>query len=304
MDYQDLLDVVHQEVRPHIGKGRVADYIPALARVPAERFGLCLHLLDGREYGVGDVDEAFSIQSVSKVFALVLALGGLGEQIWQRVGREPSGNPFNSLVQLEYEHGIPRNPFINAGALVITDWLLGLHADPSAELVAWLRRESASARVAIDAEVAASERAHGDRNAALAHFMKSCGNLQAPVERVLQTYFDHCAIRMSCRELARAGALLANHGRSPISGESWLTRSQAKQIAALMLTCGTYDAAGDFAFRVGLPGKSGVGGGILAVIPQRMSLCVWSPGLDPRGNSLAGVEALERFTTLSGISIF
>ncbi len=303
-DYQELLEEILLAVQPHIGKGKVADYIPALAQVDPNQFAFCIRTLDGREYGVGAVDTAFSIQSISKVFSLVLALHELGGQIWQRVGREPSGNPFNSLVQLEYEQGIPRNPFINAGALVVTDWLLGCMGDPAQALLEWLQRESGSAAVSIDTEVAESEWQHRHRNAALAHFMKSCGNLQAPVDSVLRAYFAHCSLRMSCRELARAGLLLANHGLSPISGERVLTRSQAKEVNALMLTCGTYDAAGDFAFRVGLPGKSGVGGGILAIIPNLMSIAVWSPALDAKGNSLAGVEALECFTTLTGISVF
>ncbi|MFP8967372.1 glutaminase [Pokkaliibacter sp. CJK22405] len=304
MDYPELLEEIFHVARAFVGKGKVADYIPALARVPAEKFGIAISLLDGREYVMGDADESFSIQSVSKVFSLALALHHLGDQVWHRVGIEPSGNPFNSLVQLEYENGIPRNPFINAGALVVTDWLLGSSADPTTELLDWLRAATGNPHIGIDREVADSEWEHRHRNAALTHFMASCGNIRSNVDRVLRTYFEHCAIAMSCRDLARAGLVLAGHGKSPRLEERFLTRSQAKEINALMLTCGTYDAAGDFAFRVGLPGKSGVGGGILAVIPNLMSIAVWSPALDSHGNSMAGVEALERFTTLTGISVF
>jgi glutaminase len=219
------------------------------------------------------------------------------------VGREPSGNPFNSLVQLEYENGIPRNPFINAGALVVTDRLHSRTGDAAGELLTFLREESGNPALDFDDEVAASEAAHGDRNAALAHFMAAYGNIDNDIPALLDQYFRQCSIRASCADLALATTFLARHGIRA-DDTRLLTLSQAKQINAIMLTCGTYDAAGDFAYRVGLPGKSGVGGGIIAVVPGRCTLCVWSPGLDERGNSVAGVAALDRFTTLTGLSVF
>jgi glutaminase len=303
MDYQELLNQVLEEVRPVMGQGKVASYIPALAAVDPGQFGMALATVDGELFGVGDWRTPFSIQSISKVFTLALVLARDGDALWRRVGKEPSGNPFNSLVQLEYEHGIPRNPFINAGALVITDRLLSLTGDPRGVLREFLRAESGNASVDFDTVVAASEAEHGHRNAALAHFMAGYGNIENPVPSVLEHYFWQCSLAMSCADLARACGFLARHGRRA-SGERLLTRSQAKQMNAIMLTCGTYDAAGEFAYRVGLPGKSGVGGGIVAVIPNRCGLCVWSPGLDARGNSVAGVEALDRFTTLTGWSVF
>ncbi|WP_306590256.1 glutaminase [Geothrix sp. 21YS21S-4] len=303
MDLQALLDDLAAESAPFAARGKVADYIPALASVPPSRFGLALATIDGGLFGSGDWREPFSIQSVSKAFSLALVLARDGEALWTRVGREPSGNPFNSLVQLEYEKGIPRNPFINAGALILIDRLLSLTGDSLNTLRTFLREESGNAAVDVDPEIAASEASHGHRNAALAHFMASCGNLENPVDRVLDHYFRQCALRMSCADLARAGLFLANHGLRA-DGSRLLTRSEAKRINSVMLTCGTYDAAGDFAYRVGLPGKSGVGGGILAVLPERGVLCVWSPALDPHGNSVAGVEALDRFTTRTGWSVF
>ncbi|HZH75166.1 MAG TPA: glutaminase [Archangium sp.] len=303
MDYQELLNQVLEEVRPVMGQGKVASYIPALAAVDPGQFGMALATVDGELFGVGDWRTPFSIQSISKVFTLALVLARDGDALWRRVGKEPSGNPFNSLVQLEYEHGIPRNPFINAGALVITDRLLRLTGDARGVLREFLRAESGNASVDFDTVVAASEAEHGHRNAALAHFMAGYGNIENPVPSVLEHYFWQCSLAMSCADLARACGFLARHGRRA-SGERLLTRSQAKQMNAIMLTCGTYDAAGEFAYRVGLPGKSGVGGGIVAVIPNRCGLCVWSPGLDARGNSVAGVEALDRFTTLTGWSVF
>ncbi|MEU5728803.1 glutaminase [Streptomyces antimycoticus] len=303
MDYQAVLDEVAALVKPQIGRGRVAQYIPALASVDADRFGIALADVDGHVTGVGDWERPFSMQSISKVFSLALVLADDGEKLWRRVGREPSGNPFNSLVRLEYENGIPRNPFINAGALVVTDRLQTLTGDASTTMLDFLRSESGNPDLAFDQEVAVSESAHGDRNAAVAHFMASYGNLHNPVPTVLEHYFWQCSIEMSCRDLALAGGFLARHGLRA-DGSRLLSQSEAKRVNAVMLTCGTYDAAGDFAYRVGLPGKSGVGGGIVAVVPGRCTLCVWSPGLDARGNSVAGVAALDHFTTLTGWSVF
>ncbi|MFI1468433.1 glutaminase [Streptomyces wuyuanensis] len=303
MDYQAILERIAQDVAPLVGRGTPAEYIPALAAVDPRHFGMAIADLDGKVHGVGDWERPFSTQSVTKVFALALALSLGGDSLWEHVGREPSGNPFNSLVQLEYENGIPRNPFINAGALVVTDRLLTLTGDASSEVLEFLREESGSPELAFDPEVAESESAHGDRNAALAHFMASYGNIANPVPALLDHYFWQCSIEMNCADLARAARFLARHGLRA-DGSRLLTRSEAKQINAVMLTCGTYDAAGEFAYRVGLPGKSGVGGGIVAVVPGRCTLCVWSPGLDGQGNSVAGVAALDRFTTLTGLSVF
>ncbi|WP_406087915.1 glutaminase [Streptomyces virginiae] len=298
-----MLERIAADIAPLIGSGTPAEYIPALASVDRRQFGMAIADLDGNVFGVGDWRVPFSAQSITKVFALALALAEGGDSLWERVGREPSGNPFNSLVQLEYENGIPRNPFINAGALVVTDRLQTLTGDASSELLEFLRQESRNPDIGFDAEVAASEQEHGDRNAAVAHFMASYGNIDNPVPALLEHYFWQCSIEMSCADLARAGRFLARHGLRA-DGTRLLTRSEAKQINAVMLTCGTYDAAGEFAYRVGLPGKSGVGGGIVAVVPGRCTLAVWSPGLDSRGNSVAGVAALDRFTTLTGLSVF
>ncbi len=301
VDLAALLDRIADDVAPEIGRGSVADYIPALARVEPGRFGMAVAEVDGGLHGVGDWRVPFSIQSMSKVFTLALALSH-GDGVWERVGREPSGNPFNSLVQLENEDGIPRNPFINAGALVVTDELAH-HGDAAETLLRFLREESGRGDIGIDAEVAASEAAHADRNRALAYFMASYRNMRHPVPAVLDQYMRQCSIAMSCGDVARAAVFLARHGVRN-DGSRLLEQSAAKRVNAVMLTCGTYDAAGEFAYRVGLPGKSGVGGGIVAIVPGRCAICVWSPGLDPRGNSVAGVAALDRFTTLTGWSIF
>ena len=302
-ELQALLDRLAAEVRPYAAHGRVADYIPALASVDASRFGIAFATVDGEVVGSGDFETRFSIQSVSKAFALALVLARDGDALRTRVGREPSGNPVHSLVQLEYAQGIPRNPFINVGALVVVDRMLSHTGDAVGPMLDFLRAESGAKDIAVDLEVARSEASHGHRNAALAHFMASYKNLENEVDAVLDHYVRHCAITMSCGELARAGLVLARHGVRA-DGTQLLSLSAAKRINAVLLTCGTYDAAGDFAYRVGLPGKSGVGGGILTIIPGRGCLVVWGPALDRMGNSVAGVEALDRFTTVTGWSIF
>ncbi|WP_261991914.1 glutaminase [Streptomyces sp. MS191] len=303
LSFLPVLERIAEEIEGLAGRGRPADYIPALAAADTGRFGMAVAELDGTVYGVGDWQEPFSTQSVTKVYTLALALAREGDILWEHVGREPSGNPFNSLVQLEYENGIPRNPFINAGALAVTDQLHQLTGDASGALLDFLREESGNPDLDFDRDVAASETDRGDRNAALAHFMASYGNIVNPVPTLLRQYFRQCSIAASCADLALATGFLARHGIRA-DGSRLLTRSQAKQVNAVMLTCGTYDAAGDFAYRVGLPGKSGVGGGIIAVVPGRCTVCVWSPGLDERGNSVAGVAALDRFTTITGLSVF
>ncbi len=303
-DYDRILAEIAEEVRPLLPLGAPADYIPALARVPRDRFGMAVRTLEGRVHAVGDASIPFSIQSISKVFTFILALRAVGDRLWDRIQREPSGDPFNSPILLEQERGIPRNPFINAGALVVADILLEAIQDPREELLRFLRARSGSESVRVDPEVAESERSTGHRNAALAYLLKSFGNLRNRVEEVLDFYFFQCSLEMDCRDLASSFLFLANRGLCPVSGERILEPSPAKRTAALMLTCGTYDAVGDFVYRVGLPAKSGVGGGIAAILPGRLAAAVWSPGLNSKGNSLAGTQALELFTTRTGISIF
>ncbi len=304
IDYQQILEDIHQEIQPLLTQGKVATYIPELSKVSPQHFGMAVYCLDGRSFMVGDAQQKFSTQSITKLFALSLAFEREGNAIWKRVGREPSGNPFNSLSQLEYERGIPRNPFINAGALVINDILAQRFVQADIAVLQFMRMLSDEVKVDFDKEVAISEEKHAHRNSAIAHLMKDFGNLHNPVDSVIASYCRQCSITMTCLELAKAGSFLANHGTIPWNGTKILDSSSAKRLNALMLTCGTYDVAGDFAFRVGLPAKSGVGGGIFALVPGELAVCVWSPGLDPAGNSLAGVMALELFTNMTARSIF
>lgn len=304
MNYQRILEEIAVETAAEAGKGQLATYIPELANVPPDRFGIHLACLDGNGYSFGDWDVPFSIQSIAKVHMVALAYGRVGETLWERVGVEPSGSPFNSLVQLEYEKGIPRNPLINAGALVIADVLLDLLEYPEAAFIAFVRKLAADKAIDYNRVVAEGEKATGFRNAALANLLKSFGNIRNDVNRVLDFYFLTCSIEMTCRQLAHSFLPFANHGEIPGTGEQVLTLSQTKRLNALMQTCGFYDEAGEFTFKVGLPGKSGVGGGIAAVCPKRFAVAVWSPLLNPKGNSHRGMKALELLTTKTGISVF
>lgn len=305
-DLQTVVTEIAEEMAQRPDRGEVASYIPELANVDPNQFALVVIDADGNVAAGGDADVPFSIQSISKVFTLTLALGMVGDRLWKHVGREPSGNAFNSIVQLERERGVPRNPFINAGAIAVTDVILSGHQPREAigEILRFMQFLSGDSSIVIDETVAASEKRTGFRNTALANYMKSFGVITNPVDFTLGVYFHHCAIAMSCRQLAMATRFLAYSGRNPSTGLSVVSPERARRINALMLTCGHYDGSGEFAYRVGLPGKSGVGGGIIAVAPGKASIAVWAPGLDHHGNSHLGRIALEELTRRLGWSIF
>ena len=300
---QDLLEQINASVTPLLAKGKVADYIPALACIDPNQFGMAVYTVDGNTYSTGQANTGFSIQSISKVLGLTLAIDFHGDSLWQRVGLEPSGDPFNSLVQLEHERGVPRNPLINAGAVLVADTLLEAHVDPVSTMQDLMERQTGN-KPSIDENVAQSEKETGFRNMAMANLMKSFGNLNHPVDQVLGVYFKQCSLVANCTELAQAFSFLANDGKQPVTNDIVVSARRARRINALMLTCGTYDRAGQFAFEVGLPAKSGVGGGIVAIVPGKMAVCAWSPGLDESGNSLAATEALRLFAERTGYSIF
>lgn len=304
MDYNQILTEIAGAVAPLRTVGRQASYIPALAQVNPDRFGICLLTTDGEEAELGDVGERFSIQSVTKVFSLAMALSFRGEALWRRVGKEPSGSAFNSLIQLELDHGIPRNPFINAGAIVVADVLLSELDDTEADYLDFIRRLSGDTTVDYNREVAASERSTGYVNAAIANMLKYYGNLNNDIEDVLRFYFLQCSVEMNCRQLARAFLPFADRNREFAFGDVRLTYSQVKRINAIMQTCGFYNDAGEYSYLVGLPGKSGVGGGIAAVYPGRYAVATWSPRLNEKGNSVMGMKALELLTTYTHESIF
>lgn len=305
MTYKTIIDEVFELIERAADKGQLAAYIPELARIDANKFGVHIHTIEGAAYGVGDYEERFSIQSIAKVLSLCLAYKLLREDIWKRLGVEPSGTAFNSLIQLETEKGIPRNPFINAGALVVSDILISELAHPKADFLAFCRHISDNPELNYSSKIAESEKSVGYRNIALCNFIKSFGNIKNTPEEVLDFYFNLCSLEMTCKELSQAFLFLANGGYKLSDKEiPILNRSQTKRVNAIMQTCGFYDESGEFTFKVGLPGKSGVGGGIIAIHPNRYSISVWSPRLNEKGNSYRGMLFLEQFTTGTALSIF
>lgn len=304
MDYQQILEKIYQAIQPYAKQGKQADYIPALAKVNPDQFGMCIHTIYGEIYSIEQSDVRFSIQSISKVFALAMCLSLKGNDLWKRVGKEPSGTAFNSLIQLEVEKGIPRNPFINAGAIVMTDILVSHLEHPEEDFLAFVRSVSGNDTIDYNEEVALSEREKGYLNAAIANLLKYHGTIENDIERVLRFYFLMCSVEMSCRELSLAFLAFANHRKKFNYAGVKLTSSQVKRINAIMQVCGFYDEAGEFSYLVGLPGKSGVGGGIVAIYPMQYSVAVWSPRLNSKGNSVMGIKALELLTTETEESIF
>ncbi len=290
---QALFDTLPIQVQPYLHVGKVADYIPALSLVSADKFGVAATTILQETYQAGDAGEKFSLQSISKVLSLLMALRIIGDDIWDDVGRRFTTKSFNAITPLEEAGGTPRNPFTNAGALVMVDRLLSESSDYTSELLKFVRELASNDTLNFDVEVATSEKETGHRNIAIAQFLKSYGVLHNDVDDILDAYFLQCSLAMSCIDLSRSFLFLANKGIDPISHNQLLTPLQSRRINALMMMFGTYDAAGEFVFRIGLPAKSGVGGGLLAIVPGRMSLAVWSPSLDTFGTSVAGLKALE-----------
>lgn len=303
MDYQSILNEIYKKAMSFKDRGVPASYIPELADVNPQHFGLHLRLNSGLEFGVGAYKTKFSIQSISKVLTLALASSLQDNQILKRLDVEPSGHPFNQLALLEIEHGIPRNPFINSGAIVIADILVSKLKNPKQDFLDYVRELTDDDTINYDYKVAQSEKDTGFKNYAAANLLKSFGNLKNDVDVVLDFYFHQCALHMSCAQVSKAFYMFGNRGKCAFQ-KARLTEQKIKRINAIMLTCGFYDEAGEFAFEVGLPGKSGVGGGIVALLPDQFIISVWSPGLNKRGNSKLGMLALEEFTTKTQLSIF
>ncbi|MQP52904.1 MULTISPECIES: glutaminase [unclassified Flavobacterium] len=304
MPYQDILDGIYNEVSQIENTGKIADYIPELAKIDENKYGIALIDKHQNVFSKGDALESFSIQSISKVITTSLIFSKIGNDLWKRVGYEPSGNAFNSLIQLEYEKGIPRNPFINAGALVIADLMLDHFENPKEYFLEFVRELSENPTINYNQKVVQSELENGYRNAALVNFIKSFDNIKHQPEEVLDFYYHQCSVEMSCVDLAKCFQVFANNGIIPKSNSKFLTSSQCKRMNALMQMCGFYDQAGEFTFKVGLPGKSGVGGGVVAIFPNQYTVAVWSPKLNKKGNSFYGLETLERLTTITETSIF
>lgn len=304
MNYNKIFEDIYTELSKVENKGNVAAYIPELSKINPNKFGVQLTTVEGNHFAFGDWNERFSIQSIAKVFTYVLAYSRIKSDLWDRVGVEPSGTAFNSLVQLENDKGIPRNPFINAGAIVICDILVSELESPKEDVLTFIRELSGIDDINFNSRVAESERSTGFINMALVNFMKSFGNIHNDINEVMDLYFSICSIEMNCMELSKSFLFLANNGVVPYSSKRILSPSRTKRANALMQSCGFYDESGQFTFKVGLPGKSGVGGGIVAVHPLRYCITVWSPPLNPKGNSYKGMLFLEEFTTRTELSIF
>lgn len=304
MNYKNIISSIYESLLKEENIGKLPTYIPELASVSPEKFGVAMVDMQGKHIGIGNYKEKFSIQSIVKVLSMAMAYRELGNQLWERVDVEPSGTSFNSLVQLESDNGIPRNPLINAGAIVVCDILLSLLKDPETEFLSFIRDLANSSEIDYSETIAQSEKSVGYRNFALCYYIKSLGNIKNDPEKVLDFYFKICSIEMTCEELAYVFSFLANDGITLHSQKEILTQSRTKRVNAIMQTCGFYDESGEFAFRVGLPGKSGVGGGIVAVMPHHYSIAVWSPLLNEKGNSCRGMKFLEEFTTQTSVSVF
>lgn len=304
MQYQQIIDEIYEIVKAEENIGKVASYIPELAKVDPDNFGVHLRTCEGQEFSAGNWQTRFSIQSISKVLSLSLAYNLLGDKIWDRVGVEPSGSPFNSLIQLETDKGIPRNPFLNGGAMVICDMLISELGNAAAEFLSFIRSLSTQNQINYDKAVSKSEKSVGYRNIALCNFIKSFGNIENDPYEVLDFYFTICSLEMNCQELSRTFLFLAMDDYLTVNKKQVLNTSQGKRVNAIMQTCGFYDESGEFSFRVGLPGKSGVGGGIMALHPDKYCISVWSPKLNQKGNSYRGMRFLEMFTTKTESSIF
>ena len=304
MEYQQIIESIYQTIQPYAKEGQQATYIPELAKVDPDQFGMCIHTIYGETAAIEKADTRFSIQSISKVFSLAICLSIKGDELWTRIGKEPSGTAFKSLLHLELEKGKPRNPFLNSGAIVMADILLSELANPEEDFLRFVRAVAGNDTIDYNREVSASERENGYLNAAIANLLKYHNNIDNDIESVLKFYFLMCSVEMSCRELSLAFLAFANHRRKFDYADIQLTSSQVKRINAIMQTCGFYDEAGEFSYLVGLPGKSGVGGGIVAIYPLLYSVAVWSPRLNAKGNSVMGLKALELFTSETKESIF
>jgi len=304
---QSLLDDAIKYGSKYTEQGKSASYIPELSKVNPKQLGVVTVNIDGECWYSGDYQSNFTIQSISKVATLILAVMDRGEEyVFSKVGMEPTGDRFNSIIKLEtMRTAKPFNPLINAGAIAVTSMIAGQNTeDKLNRLIGFVKDLCHNNKIWFDEEVYKSESATGYRNRALANFMKDAGIIEGDVEEVLDLYFKQCSIKVNAVDIAMMGAVLAGDGVSPITGDKLMPRSIARLVKTFMVTCGMYDASGEFAVRVGLPAKSGVGGGIMATVPGRMGIGVFGPALDDKGNSAGGIKVLEYISNKLDLSIF
>lgn len=303
----NMLNEIVEINRRHTSNGNVASYIPDLGKACKEDLGICIIDKDNKIYTAGEYDTKFTIQSVSKPIVLAMALmDNDWSHVFSKVGMEPSGDPFNSIMKLEMnDTKKPCNPMINAGAIVTTSLIKGGSAEEKEErMLNFFRKIAKNDKLSINYDVYNSEKRTGDRNRAMAYLLKNDGFIEGNVEEVLDLYFKQCSIEIDTVDLARIGTNLAAYGVDIETGERVLSESVSRMVKTFMVTCGMYDASGEFAIRVGIPAKSGVGGGILASVPNRMGIGVYGPSLDKKGNSIAGLRVLEDLSRMLKLNIF
>lgn len=295
---QKLLDDIVESCR-HLGDGYApASYIPELANVDSSLFSISAVTTEGKIFSSGDSDAYLSMQSMSKVVSLACAIDNFGaSEVFSRVGMEPCAEPFNSIMKLEIASNVPLNPFINSGAIVICEMIADRYEDASMDHILLFASRMAGRpqdrQLAVNQRIYRSESSTADRNRALAYFMRSSGSLTRGVEETLDIYFRQCSIYATTEDLAAMGATIAGGGVNPLTGDRVFSLDTAYAMTGLMSTCGLYNESGEFAVGVGAPGKSGVSGGILCAVPNRMGIAVYSPPLNDRGNSVAGLRALS-----------
>ena len=298
-----VLQDLHDRYLP-LREGQVASYIPELAKMNPDYFGICVATVDGRVFEVGDSDQLFTIQSISKVFVQGLALEDHGrEYLLTRVGVEPTGDAFNSIV-LDEQSKRPYNPMVNAGAIATTGLIQAPNSTEKLKRLLDMFRRYVGHDVYIDMPTFLSERATGDRNRAMGYLMRHFGMIQGEVEEILDLYFQQCSVMVNCRDLAIMAATLANQGVNPLTGDRAVAACYIRDILSVMYTCGMYNFAGEWAYTIGLPAKSGVSGGILVVVPDQIGIAVFSPPLDQRGNSVRGVKVCETISQTFGLHLF
>lgn len=298
-----ILNELHMKYKD-LDEGKVADYIPELAKVDSSLFGICLVTTDGEVFEIGDTDELFTIQSISKPFSYSLALEDHGrEAVLNNIGVEPTGDSFNN-ISLDEKTNRPYNPMINAGAIATTSLIKG--EDPTDRLNRMIKMFSdfAGRKLNVDISVYMSERTTGHRNRALAYLMKNFNMIKGNIEEGLDLYFQQCSLMVNAKDLATMAATFANHGNNPITGKQVLDSSYIRDILSIMFTCGMYDYAGEWAYNVGIPAKSGVGGGIIGVVPGQFGISVFSPPLDRRGNCVRGIKVFEDLSNIFNIHVF
>jgi glutaminase len=302
-----LLENIIDNNRKYTKGGKVASYIPELGKANADTLGVYISSISGEEFFAGDYEYKFTIQSISKVISLMLALKDSGtELVFSKVGVNPTSDAFNSIIPLEYKSpDKPLNPMINAGAIATVSLIKGKDEKETFDRVLeFTRKITNNDQIDINENVFFSERETGHKNRALAYFMKDIGVFNQKVEDILEVYFKQCAMEVTCKDIARIGAMLANDGIMPWNGERVISKEIARTVKTIMVTCGLYDGSGEFAVDIGIPGKSGVGGGIMGAVPGRMGIGVVGPALDSKGNSLAGIKVLEELSKDLDLSIF